>query len=181
MPANLTGLTRAEVEARLAAEGYNELPVERQRGIWAIAFKVAREPMFLLLAAAGAIYLTLGNLEEALVLLASVFVVMGITIYQERKTERALEALGDLSSPRALVLRDGAWMRIAGREVVRGDIVLLKEGDRIPADAVLLSANDLTVDESLLTGESISVTKVAWDGTAQMTRPGGDGLPFVIL
>ena len=66
-----------------------------------------------------------------------VFVVMGITLYQERKTERALEALRDLSSPRALVIRNNEPKRIPGREVVCGDIVVLTEGDRIPADAVL--------------------------------------------
>ena len=87
-------------------------------------------------------------------LLGFVFVVIGITFYQERKTERALEALRDLSSPRALVIRDGKQRRIAGREVVYGDIIVLSEGDRVPADAVLLSCTNFSVDESLLTGES---------------------------
>lgn len=174
-----TGLSQSDAAARLAAEGYNELPVTRQRDTLAIALEVVREPMFLLLVAAGSIYLLLGDVHEALVLLASVFVVMGITIYQERKTERALEALRDLSSPRALVVRDGRKQRIAGREVVRGDILILKEGDRVPADAVLLDCHDLKADESLLTGESVPVGKTAWDGMAQIGRPGGDDLPFV--
>jgi len=104
---------------------------------------------------------------------------MGITIYQERKTERALEALRDLSSPRAFVIRDGRKQRIAGREVVRGDILILKEGDRVAADALLLDSHDLKADESLLTGESVSVRKQTWDRKAQMGRPGGDDLPFV--
>ena len=175
----MTGLTQAEVAARLAAEGYNELPTAARRDLPAIALEVIREPMFLLLVAAGAIYLALGDLEEALVLLASVFVVMGITIYQERKTERALEALRDLSSPRAFVVRDGGKQRIAGREVVRGDILIVKEGDRVPADAVLLDCHDLKADESLLTGESVPVRKQAWDRKAQIGRPGGDDLPFI--
>ena len=102
---------------------------------------------------------------KRLVLSFSLFVIFGITIFQERKTERALEALRDLSSPRALVIRDGEQKRIAGREVVRGDILILTEGDRVPADAVLLACNDLMVDESLLTGESVPVRKIAWDGT----------------
>jgi Ca2+-transporting ATPase len=72
-------------------------------------------------------------------LLGFVFIVMGITLYQERKTERALEALRDLASPRALVIRDGVQKRIAGREVVRDDVIVVSEGDRVPADAVLLS------------------------------------------
>ncbi|MEK6594446.1 MAG: cation-translocating P-type ATPase [Pseudomonadota bacterium] len=175
----IAGLTQADAAARLAAEGYNELPTARRRDTLTIALEVVREPMFLLLVAAGSIYLLLGDVHEALVLLASVFVVMGITIYQARKTERALEALRDLSSPRALVVRDGRKQRIAGREVVRGDILILKEGDRVPADAVLLDCHDLKADESLLTGESVPVGKTRWDGLAQIGRPGGDDLSFV--
>jgi P-type Ca2+ transporter type 2C len=173
------GLSDDEAAARLRAEGYNELPSAKQRSIFAIAWEVAREPMFLLLVACGTIYLLLGDLEEALMLMGFVFIVMGITLYQERKTERALEALRDLSSPRALVIRNGEEKRIAGREVVRGDILVVKEGDRIPADAVLLTSVNVSVDESLLTGESVPVRKTAWDGTLEMARPGGDDLPFV--
>ncbi len=174
-----TGLTQVEAEVRLAAEGHNELPAARQRGILAIVLEVAREPMFLLLVAASTIYLVLGDLGEALVLAASILVVMGITVYQARKTERALEALRDLASPRALVVRDGVQKRIAGREVVRGDILMLKEGDRVPADAVLVAAHDLRADESLLTGESVPVGKSVGDESFRIRRPGGDGLPFV--
>ena len=135
--------------------------------------------MFLLLIASVTIYLTLGDLREATVLALSLFVILGITIFQERKTERALEALRDLSSPRALVIRDGEQKRIAGREVVRGDLLILTEGDRVPADAVVFTCNDLMVDESLLTGESLPVRKTAWDGKQETARPGGDDLPFV--
>jgi Ca2+-transporting ATPase len=174
-----TGLSSAEARARLEQEGYNELPSTRQRSTFAIAVEVAREPMFLLLIASVAIYLALGDLREALVLSFSLFVIFGITIFQERKTERALEALRDLSSPRALVVRDGEQRRIAGREVARGDILILTEGDRAPADAVLLACNDLMVDESLLTGESVPVRKIASDSSAKATRPGGEDLPFV--
>ena len=174
-----TGLSSAEARTRLEQEGYNELPSTRQRSTFAIAVEVAREPMFLLLIVSVAIYLALGDLREALVLSFSLFVIFGITIFQERKTERALEALRDLSSPRALVVRDGEQQRIAGREVARGDILILTEGDRVPADAVLLACNDLMVDESLLTGESVPVRKIASDGSAKATRPGGEDLPFV--
>lgn len=175
----ISGLTEVEAANRLKEEGYNELPSTKQRSIFAIAYEVVREPMFLLLVACGTIYLVLGDVQEALILLSFVFVVMGITFYQERKTERALEALRDLSSPRAHVIRNGEQKRIAGREVVRGDIVLLSEGDRVPADAVLLSCVNLSVDESLLTGESVSVCKVACEGVVEMSRPGGDNLPCV--
>ena len=125
------------------------------------------------------IYLLLGDREEALMLLSFVLVVMGITLYQERKTERALETLRDLSSPRALVIRNHEEQRIARREVVRGDILVLNEGDRVPADAALLSSVNLSVDESLLEGESVPVRKTAWDGVQEMGRPGDDDLPFI--
>ena len=153
------GLNSRAAAERLLKDGYNELPATKPRNIVAIAWKVVSEPMLLLLIACGSIYLILGDRQEALVLLGFVMVIIGITLFQEHKTERALEALRDLSSPRALVIRDGVQSRIAGRDVVRGDILLLSEGDRVPADAVLLSCMNMTVDESLLTGESAPVSK----------------------
>ena len=173
------GLSEAEAAELLEKVGYNELPSAKPRSIFAIALEVLKEPMFLLLVAGGLIYLLLGDLQEALILLAFVFVVMGITLYQERKTERALEALRDLSSPRALVIRDRVHKRIAGREVVPGDLIVLSEGDRVPADAELLYCTNLSADESLLTGESVSVRKSCSDGSNAMAQPGGDDLPFV--
>jgi len=148
----VTGLSQAEAALRLANEGPNELPTAGKRQLWRIALEVLREPMFLLLVSAGTIYLLLGDINDALMLLGFVCVVMGITIYQENKTERVLEALRDLTSPRALVMRDGEAQRIAGREVVRGDILILAEGDRVPADAILIACSNFTADESLLTG-----------------------------
>ncbi len=173
------GLTRAEVAERVSSEGYNELPQAKKKTIFSILFGIVREPMFILLIACGALYLVLGDLKEAMMLLGFVVVIIGITLYQENKTERALDALRDLSSPRALVVRDGAQVRIAGREVVRDDIVLLAEGDRVPADAVVLHAVNLFADESLLTGESAPVAKASWDGVTKPGRPGGDSNPMV--
>lgn len=173
------GLSHAEAVARLKLEGANELPVTGKRNLFGIALEVLREPMFLLLVAAGAIYLLLGDVSDALMLLGFVCVVMSITIYQEYKTERVLEALRDLSSPRALVIRDGLEQRIAGREVVRGDVLILSEGDRIPADAVLISCNHFSADESLLTGESVAVRKFVQVDADAMMPPGGDDLPFI--
>ena len=155
----LAGLSSEEAAARLAFEGPNEIPSARRRSLLRLAGDVLREPMILLLVACGAIYLALGDLREALILLASVFIVIGITLYQNRRTERALEALRDLSSPRALVVRDGEAKRIAGREVVRGDLVLVSEGDRVPADGDVLWQSHVSADESLLTGESVPVDK----------------------
>lgn len=174
------GLSLAEAERRLRLEGFNEFSPGKQRNFLAIARDVALEPMFLLLVSAGIIYSILGDIGEALALLFFVFVVMGITVYQENKTERVLEALRDLTSPRANVIRDGQALRIAGREVVREDILLLLEGDRIPADAVLLECNDFSADESLLTGESVPVRKKPKDRAIfEIAKPGGEDLPFV--
>ncbi|WP_298826226.1 cation-translocating P-type ATPase [uncultured Piscinibacter sp.] len=161
-----TGLTQAEADRRLREDGANELSPPRRRTPLRIALEVAREPMFQLLAAACLLYLLIGDLGEASMLSAFVVMIAAISIAQEHRTERALEALRDLSSPRALVLRDGVPQRIAGREVVRGDLLMLAEGDRVPADAQLLSAHDLQADESLLSGESMPVAKaVAEDAT----------------
>lgn len=173
------GLGRGEAARRLLAEGYNELPSSQGRTIPGIAAGVIKEPMFLLLIAGGAIYLAIGDVEEALMLIGFVFVVVGVTIYQEQKVERALEALKSLSSPRALVVREGEVSRIPGREVVRGDIVVLNEGDRVPADSIVLSCRNLLVDESLLTGESAPVRKSAGTWDTAVGRPGGEGIPSV--
>ncbi len=176
---DIKGLSQEEVLERIKKHGYNELPSQKKRSIFAIFFHVVKEPMLLLLIGSGVIYMFLGEMRDALMLLSFVFVVVGITFYQERKTERTLEALRDLSSPRALVIRDGVQKRIAGREVVKDDIIILKEGDRVPADAVVLSCSNLSVDESLLTGESMPVRKAGWNGKEEARRPGGDDLPFV--
>ena len=173
------GLTQEEADRILKTDGPNELPSAKPRSVFSIAAEVVREPMLLLLVAGGAIYLLLGDLQEALLLLSFVFVVIGITLHQERKTENALQALRNLSSPRARVIRGGEEKRIPGREVVRGDGVIIAEGDRVPADGVVLSHTNLSIDESLLTGESAPVRKCQWDGTAVNMRPGGDDEPFV--
>ncbi len=157
------GLSSDEAARRLAAEGPNELGHSRRRALHAIVKEVATEPMFLLLLAAGVVYFLIGDRFEALVLTGFVVVIMSITIFQERRTDNALAALRDLSSPRAQVLRDGVQQRIAGRDVVRGDLLLLAEGDRIAADGELLSAHDLATDESMLTGESLPVSKSVGD------------------
>ncbi|MFZ2658277.1 MAG: cation-translocating P-type ATPase [Victivallales bacterium] len=177
---NIKGLSELEAASRLAGEGFNELPSSRKRSIFQIAFGVVKEPMFLLLVACGIIYLCLGDKEEAMMLLGFVFVVMGITLYQERKTERALEALRDLSSPRARVIRDGIERRIPGREVVRGDMLVLSEGDRVPADSAVLECLNFSADESLLTGESVSVRKATISSNQKAScKPGGDDVPYV--
>ena len=153
------GLSAAEAKQRLSEVGYNELQASRPKNILRIAMEVIREPMFLLLITCGVLYMVLGDYREGIIMLSTIFIIIFITFYQHRKTERALEALKKLASPRVLVLRDGQETRIPGREVVPGDMMVLNEGDRVAADATIVEAMQLTVDESLLTGESVPVTK----------------------
>jgi P-type Ca2+ transporter type 2C len=174
---SLSGLTAAEAARRLRIDGPNELPAAEARDIWRIALEVAREPMFLMLVAAGTVYFTMGELADGLLLMSFVLVVMGITIVQERRTEHALQALRDLSSPRARVVRDARQIHVPAREVVAGDILVVAEGDRIPADALLRSSTLLTVDESLLTGESVPVHKRPSLDALNLDLPGGENLP----
>jgi len=175
------GLGEAEARNRLEAEGYNELPRPDRRTPLRIVSEVVREPMLALLLGGGLVYLALGDLRDAIILVGFATLSVLITVIQETRTERVLEALRDLTSPRALVIRDGERIRIAGREVVRGDIIVLAEGDRVPADAALIQCHDLQTDESLLTGEPVPVRKVAGGGHAapESRRPGGDDLPYV--
>ena len=174
-----SGLTDSEVKSRITSDGYNELQGNKSKSFWKIIFGVVKEPMFLLLVACGTLYMLLGDITEGFMLLGFVFVVMGIEFYQERKSEKALDALKDLASPRALVIRNNTEIRIPGREVVCDDIIVLQEGDRIPADATVLKSVNLLVDESLLTGESVPVRKHDWTGEPDTVQPGGDDRPFV--
>ncbi len=183
--ASLTGLSATVAAARLKADGYNELPAPDRRGIVKILWEVVRQPMFALLIGGGIVYLLLGDRVEALLLLAFATLSVGITIVQESRSERVLEALRSLASPRAVVMRDGVRVQIAGREVVRGDLLVVTEGDRVAADAVVLAAHDLMLDESLLTGESVPVRKTSASGAYAATAatadpsPGGDDQPYV--
>lgn len=182
MPLPLThGLSDAEATERLRVEGPNELPNQVRRSIPRIAGEVLREPMLAMLLGAGIIYMALGDLQEALILAGFGGFSILVTVVQEARSERALDALRDLTSPRALVIRGGVRKRIAGREVVRSDLVVLSEGDRVPADGWVAESMGLQLDESLLTGESVPVRKCAGEPStiAVAARPGGDGLPFV--
>ncbi|MDO8333355.1 MAG: cation-translocating P-type ATPase [Nitrosomonas sp.] len=178
IPTVESGLSAELAAQRLVEDGPNVLPGGKRRTWLTIVWETAREPMFLLLLVAGVLYLIFGELQEGLVLFGFVLVTLGLTLYQESKTERAIEALRDLTSPRALVIRDGTQQRIAGREVVRDDRVVLAEGDRVPADGILVASNNLQVDESLLTGEPVPVRKITASGEVLPVRPGGDDLPF---
>jgi P-type Ca2+ transporter type 2C len=178
-PEDLKGLSQKAASEILQKDGYNELPSSKPKSVFKIALGVVKEPMFVLLVACGTLYLVLGDIQEGLMLLSFVFVVMGIEFYQEKKTEKALDALKDLASPRAIVIRDGEAIRISGKEVVKGDIVVLQEGDRVPADALVLKNNNLLADESLITGESVPVRKREWREGDGFSTPGGEDIPVV--
>ncbi|MFM8999775.1 MAG: cation-transporting P-type ATPase, partial [Actinomycetota bacterium] len=162
------GLSSVEAERLLVERGPNQLPSAKPRNLLQQAAGVLREPMLLFLVAAGVINFAIAEPLDGVILMCTVVIVIGISIAQEHRTENALVALRDLSSPRALVVRDGVRVRIPGAEVVPGDVVVLAEGDRVPADALVLDAVGLSVDESALTGESVPVRKVA-------AAPGGAG------
>ena len=177
----LAGLSSDEAQRRLDRDGPNELPRTGRRSVFRIALEVLREPMLALLLAGGVAYMLLGDLNEALILLAFATFSVLVTVVQENRTENVLEALRGLSAPQALVVRDGTRVHIAGRDIVLDDMLVLEQGDRIAADAVLIEANDFQTDESLLTGESMPVGKVVGAAKAdeEVRRPGGEGQSYV--
>lgn len=177
---HLEGLSEKQAYEKIKKYGYNELPREKRKNFFGIVLEVLKEPMFLLLIVCWIFYLILGDIKESFMLLGFVVVIIVITIYQENKTEKALSALRDLSSPRALVVRGGVSKRIPGKEVVENDVVILSEGDRVPADAIIVASTNLCTDESLLTGESAAVRKEHTDNfSILMQSPGGEDTPFV--
>jgi Ca2+-transporting ATPase len=174
------GLSRSFVMRRQEEDGKNELPSSKPRRIYRIVAGIFQEPMVYLLLGCGIVYFLVGDRQESLMLLGFLLLIIAIEIFQEQKAERALEALRDLSSPRALVLRDGIKQRIPGKEVVREDLIFLNEGDRVPADCVMISGSQVAADESLLTGESIPVDKSSGSGIfAGTTLVRGQGVAFV--
>lgn len=174
-----TGLSEAEAARRLKQYGPNELPNPERRNFLRIALGVAGQPMFALLLGGALLYILLGETLDAIVLGLFATLSVAIGIVQESRSEKVLESLRELASPRALVLRDGAERRIAGRELVPGDVLILSEGDRVPADAILLSGEGLLADESLLTGESVPVRKKPNVTHPPAAIPGGEDTPFL--
>lgn len=156
----LAGLRSDDAARRLARDGPNALPSGERRGWRATLWQAAREPIFALLFATGLLYLLLGEPREGILMFSLVLATLGMTLYEEGKAERALEALRDLSTPRALVIRDGRRLQVDSRAVVVGDLCVIGEGDRVPADGVLVAGQELHADESLLTGESVPVPKM---------------------
>ncbi|MEZ4320046.1 MAG: cation-translocating P-type ATPase [Myxococcota bacterium] len=176
----LQGLSEDEAARRAVEEGPNTLPDEGRRSTLAIVGEVVREPMFLLLVSCGTLYLVLGDPTEAAMLLGFVVLVVAITVVQERRTERALDALRDRSSPRASVIRGGQRRRIPSADLVRGDLVVVSEGDRVPADGFMVAGRGVSADESLVTGEAAPVRKqVRGAEDAALGPAGGDDTPWL--
>lgn len=158
------GLSSEEVRTLQERYGKNELTGAKREGFFRKALHILCEPMFLLLLAAAVIYFVLGEPGDGSVMLVFVLGVIGIDMVQEWKTDRTLNALRDLSAPRITVVRDGKEMVVNSAELVPGDLMLISEGVKIPADGVILQASDLCVDESTLTGEAEGVWKTAESG-----------------
>jgi P-type Ca2+ transporter type 2C len=178
----LAGLSHAEAARRLVEDGPNELAVARRRSLVDIMLETGREPLFLLLIGAALLYLVLGDIGEGLFLVAGAMAAVSLVVFQEARSERALAALRDLAQPQARVIRDGVEMMVAARDLVRGDILLVGEGERAPADALLRSGDVLSVDESTLSGESAPVTKrvaAPDEGFPADIAPGPETGPFL--
>ncbi len=153
------GLTTAEVVALRAVHGRNVIASASRNLWWSTVRDVLAEPMFVLLIIAAVLYGLLGDRPQAMTLLAFVVAEVALTMFQSHRTASVLSALRDLSAPRAHVLRDGIRTSVSAVELVPGDVVFVEEGAKVPADGLVVEAHELSVDESLLTGESIAVDK----------------------
>lgn len=169
-PDPLIGLSESEAAERVQREGPNALPQAEGRSRGRILLEVLREPMLLLLLAAAGVYLLLGDSFDALALGASALFVVALSFWQQQRAEHALRALRELASPRCFLLRDGVWQRRAATGLVVDDLIELREGDRVPADARLVAGASLTLDESLLTGESAPVRRTCNDPDPEQRR-----------
>ena len=158
---NLGGLNSEEVEKLQKKYGMNELVIQEKPNMLKKFLGVFKEPMFLLLLIAATVYFLLGAPKDGAIMLVFVGFVASITFIQEWKTEKTMNALKDLTSPKVNTLRDGKNILIKSTELVPGDVVFLSEGERIPADCIVLEPSNFSVDESILTGESEYVMKVS--------------------
>jgi Ca2+-transporting ATPase len=183
--ASTAGLSETEARDRLERDGPNQLPPPDHKSIIGALMSVALQPMVLLLLSCTLLYALLGSLFDSLALALSIVAVAAISVYQELRTQRVLEALRDLASPRSTVVRDGVAKRIPSRELVEGDRLIVQEGDRLACDSTLIETHSMRVDESLLTGESVPVDKfVAPADQATVLHGGtlvvqGDGVAVV--
>jgi len=173
------GLSNQQVDKILKRDGFNESPNQKARTIFSLLKELVTEPMISLLLVGSLVYFIIGEPKDALVLSFMILVIVVITIIQERKTEKALEALKGISNPKAFVIRNGKQIQILTREIVAGDIIILREGDRVAADGFVIDSTNISVNESLLTGESVPVNKIAYSGEDVSIVPGGQNRTMV--
>jgi Ca2+-transporting ATPase len=154
-----TGLTEARIRILQQQFGKNLFKDESRTGLLQPIWEIIKEPMFIMLVVACSIYFILGERSEGILMGVAILFVTGISLYQEVKSSHALQALKLLTEPRVKVIRDDMEKIILSEDLVPGDLMKLEEGNRIPADAMVMRANDMTVNEAILTGESIPVEK----------------------
>ncbi|MBL0358693.1 MAG: cation-translocating P-type ATPase [Chitinophagaceae bacterium] len=157
----LRGLSAVEVTASRAKNGSNALEMKEERVFWQVLKDVVAEPMFILLVVACVIYFIAGKHQEGIIMLVSIFIVAGISLFQEYRSKNAVQALKKLSAAKANVLREGKPCQVATEEIVVDDLLLLEEGEVVAADGLIIAANDFSLNESILTGESFAVIKTA--------------------
>lgn len=170
VPERSMGLTSAEAKRRQAQYGKNELTVQKKKGFFSKVIHIICEPMFLLLLIASVIYFILGEPKDGIVMLVFVIGMISIDIAQEWKTDKTLNVLKDLSAPQVTVIRDREQKVIASADLVPGDVMLIHEGVKVPADGVVLDCHALCVDESTLTGEAEGV----WKTPTESAEPSED-------
>src|SRR5579875_3759433 len=170
-PPLAAGLSSEQAAARLAVDGANVLPAPRAVALWRRIAAQLRDPMILVLLAAAALTLATGDWTDASVIGLVIVVNTSVGVGQEVRADRAIAALSRLTAPEARVLRDGGQRQVPAAEVVVGDVLILAEGDIVPADAMVTEAAALLIDESALTGESVPVSKQA----APRAAPAGPG------
>ncbi|HEY2349594.1 MAG TPA: HAD-IC family P-type ATPase, partial [Puia sp.] len=163
-----SGLKKSEIQPLLKQFGKNVFGAVKKRGFLMAVWNVFKEPMFLMLVFAATLYFVLGESDEGLLMLTAMCFVVAISIYQETKSNRALEALKEFTQARITVIRDQQEEMILIGDLLPGDLMILTEGDKIPADAVILHSNDLTVNESVITGESFPAEKNPQPGSNQL-------------
>lgn len=161
IPKDLKGLTENQVKQSVEKFGYNDLKAKNNNGTWRLLINIIKEPMLILLILISVIYLIVGNYAEAYFMFAAVIFVSGISFYQDSRSHKAMQALEKLNEPLSNVIRDGHIVAIKTHEIAVGDLCITEEGQIINADGRIVHSNDFSVNESSLTGESLSVFKDA--------------------
>lgn len=156
---NLKGLTDEQVVTSRHKHGRNVTTLREQNRLWQVIKEIATEPLFIILVCTAAIYILLGEFSEAVIMIIALGFVSGISIYQENRSRSAVAGLKKLTASLAKVIRNGVTQKIDTEELVVDDLIVLEDGDKVPADAIIIRQNDFSVNESILTGESLAVLK----------------------